>query len=45
MAIGAGEYFIGVVATVLTFLVLSVLLWVERRFARHGEKPAAPGQP
>jgi putative Mg2+ transporter-C (MgtC) family protein len=44
MAIGTGEYFIGVLATILTFLVLSIMFLVERRFARHAEPPAEPPQ-
>ena len=39
MAIGTGEYFIGIVATVLVFLVLSVLLWVEKRMSRQADPP------
>jgi putative Mg2+ transporter-C (MgtC) family protein len=42
MAIGTGEYFIGILATVLTFLVLSVLQLVERRYGHHADKPAVP---
>jgi putative Mg2+ transporter-C (MgtC) family protein len=45
MAIGTGEYFIGVVATVLALVVLSVLLWVEKRMPRHPDEPFAPKRP
>jgi putative Mg2+ transporter-C (MgtC) family protein len=44
MAIGTGEYFLGVLATVLVFLVLSALLWVENRAARKADPPAPSGQ-
>jgi len=40
-AIGMGDYFLGVLATLLTFIVLSVLLRVEDRIARR----AAAGAP
>ncbi len=45
MAIGTGEYFIGIVATVLTFLVLSVLLLVEHHMSRQADPPLPPEQP
>ena len=44
MAVGTGQYFIAIVATVLVFLVLSALLWVEKRAARKADPPAPSGQ-
>jgi putative Mg2+ transporter-C (MgtC) family protein len=39
MAIGMGEFFLGVVATVLVLVVLSVLIWVEQRMSRQPDPP------
>ena len=39
MAAGAGHEFLAILATVLTFLVLSALLWVEARIARRADSP------
>jgi putative Mg2+ transporter-C (MgtC) family protein len=44
LAIGVGEYFLGILATAVTFVVLSFLQWVEQRIARHpGEGPPHSG--
>jgi putative Mg2+ transporter-C (MgtC) family protein len=45
MAAGTGEYFIGIVATVLTFLVLSALIWVEKHMERHADPPFSDNAP
>jgi len=43
-AIGMGDYFLGVLATLLTFIVLSVVLGIENRAARRaaGDAPQGP---
>jgi putative Mg2+ transporter-C (MgtC) family protein len=42
MAVGMGEHFLGIVATIFMFMTLSVLRRVEQRFARRTDK-APPG--
>ena len=45
-AIGIGDYFLGVLATLLVFIVLSVVLGLETRAARRaaGDEPQGPAE-
>jgi len=44
LAVGVGEYFVAILATLLTFIILSVLQRVEQKYGGRPDKgPAEPG--
>jgi putative Mg2+ transporter-C (MgtC) family protein len=43
LAVGMGEHFLGIVATIFMFITLSVLRHVEQRFARRTDKAPPSG--
>jgi len=45
LAIGTGQYFIGILATLITFVILSVLLRVEAHIRKSHAKEAAKDPP